>query len=93
MTKIEFISKLSEKLDLTVKQTSVVVNTFFDSIKQSLVKGEKVELRGFGSFRLKVRNARIGRNPKSGATVHIEEKKVPYFKPGKDFRNMIDQAE
>ena len=67
MTKAELVERVSGQINLTKKQTEVVVNTVFQSITDSLSEGRKVELRGFGSFRVRARNARIGRNPKSGA--------------------------
>ena len=67
-----------------------MVNTVFSSITESLSKGKKVELRGFGSFRIRQRNARIGRNPKSGQKVEVPSKKVPFFKAGKELRQLVD---
>jgi integration host factor subunit beta len=67
-----------------------VVNTVFSSITESLAEGKKVELRGFGSFRIRQRNARIGRNPKSGQKVEVPSKKVPFFKAGKELRQLVD---
>jgi integration host factor subunit beta len=67
-----------------------VVNTVFSSITESLSEGKKVELRGFGSFRIRQRNARIGRNPKSGQKVEVPSKKVPFFKAGKELRQLVD---
>lgn len=92
MTKSDFINKLAQDLhSLSIKESSIVVNTFFDSIIEALVNGEKVELRGFGSFKIKRRNERIGRNPKSGERVNVSPKKVPYFKPGKELKTLIDK--
>jgi integration host factor subunit beta len=91
MTKAELVEKVSGKINLTKKQTEVVVNTVFQSITDSLSDGKKVELRGFGSFRIRERNARVGRNPKSGAQVHVPAKRVPFFKAGKDLRELVDK--
>ncbi|MGB4098761.1 MAG: integration host factor subunit beta [bacterium] len=92
MTKSEFITELANSIDyLSHKEATIIVNTFFDSIAQELIAGNKVELRGFGSFKVKERNPRIGRNPKSGEKVKVPSKKVPYFKPGKELRLLIDQ--
>ena len=66
------------------------MNTVFSSITESLAEGKKVELRGFGSFRIRQRNARIGRNPKSGQKVEVPSKKVPFFKAGKELRQLVD---
>lgn len=91
MTKAELVEKVSGKINLTKKQTEVVVNTVFQSITDSLSDGKKVELRGFGSFRIRERNARVGRNPKSGAQVDVPAKRVPFFKAGKDLRELVDK--
>ena len=91
MTKAELVEKVSDKIHLTKKQTELVVNTVFQSITDSLSDGKKVELRGFGSFRIRERNARVGRNPKSGAQVDVPAKRVPFFKAGKDLRELGDK--
>ena len=91
MTKAELVEKVSGRINLTKKQTEVVVNTVFQSITDSLSEGKKVELRGFGSFRIRERNARIGRNPKSGAQVDVPAKRVPFFKAGKELRELVDK--
>jgi integration host factor subunit beta len=90
MTKAELVEKVSERIDLTKKQTEEIVNTIFGSITNSLSDGDKVELRGFGSFRVRSRDARQGRNPKTGETVQIPAKKVPFFKAGKELRGMVN---
>lgn len=90
MTKAELVERLAERVNLTKKQTEVIVNTVFKSITEALSKGNKVELRGFGSFRIRHRNSREGRNPKSGQKVDVPAKKVPFFKAGKELREMID---
>ncbi len=90
MTKADLVEKLAEKINLTKKQTEVIVNTVFQSITDALNQGNKVELRGFGSFRVRHRNSREGRNPKSGQKVTVPAKKVPFFKAGKELREMID---
>jgi len=86
MIKAELISRVAQKLQLPKKEAAVVVNTVFASIADSLSRGEKVELRGFGSFRVKQRPARLGRNPKTGEPVQVPPKKIPYFKPGKNLK-------
>lgn len=90
MTKAELVERVANQIHLTKKQTEVVVNTVFSSITDSLAEGKKVELRGFGSFRIRQRNARIGRNPKSGQKVEVPSKKVPFFKAGKELRQLVD---
>ena len=92
MTKSTLIEKISEKVDgLSKKQTEVVIETIFESIKETLSKGGKVEIRGFGNFRLRSRNARKARNPKTGEAVEVPPKKVPYFKVGKELREMVNR--
>lgn len=91
MTKAELIERVTERMNsLTTKQTEVVVNMIFDSIKGALARGEKVEIRGFGSFRVRNRRQREGRNPKTGASVNVPAKKVPFFKTGKELREIVD---
>lgn len=90
MTKAELVEKVATQIDLTRKQTEIVVNTLFQSITDSLGEGDKVELRGFGSFRVRNRDARVGRNPKSGEKVEVPAKKVPFFKAGKELRELVD---
>jgi len=92
MTKSVLIEKIAEKLEgLSKKQTEVIVETIFDSVKEALSKGGKVEIRGFGNFRLRSRNARKARNPKTGESVEVPPKKVPYFKVGKELREMVNK--
>lgn len=90
MTKAELVEKVSTKMNMTKKQTEALVNTVFSSIIEALSTGGKVELRGFGSFRIRHRNSREGRNPKSGQKVSIPAKNVPFFKAGKELREMVD---
>jgi integration host factor subunit beta len=90
MTKAELVEMVAEEINLTKKQTEIIVNILFNSITEALSRGDKVELRGFGSFRIRNRNPREGRNPKTGDTVHIPAKKVPFFKAGKELRAMVD---
>lgn len=90
MTKADLVDRVAAAADLTKKDSEIVVSTFFDSIVESLRRGEKVELRGFGSFRLRHRKARTGRNPKTGEPVEVPAKVVAYFKPGKELRERVD---
>jgi len=93
MTKSTLIEKIAEKVEgLTKKQTEIVVETVFDSIKDALAKGGKVEIRGFGNFKLRSRKARKARNPKTGESVDVPPKKVPYFKVGKELREIINKG-
>ena len=86
---IEIISK--EQDQLPYKDIELSVKTIITSMTKSLMKGERIEIRGFGSFGLRYRKARIGRNPKSGQSVEIEERYVPHFKPGKSLRERVKQ--
>jgi integration host factor subunit beta len=91
MTKSVLIEKVAEKVEgLTRNQTEIVVETVFDSIKKALVQGEKIEIRGFGNFRLKTRNPRKARNPKTGEAVEVPGKKVLYFKVGKALKESLN---
>jgi len=92
VTKSVLIEKIAAKVEgLTKKQTELVVKTIFGSIKEALAKGGKVEIRGFGNFKLRSRKARKARNPKTGESVDVPPKKVPYFKVGKELREMINK--
>jgi integration host factor subunit beta len=92
MTKSTLIEKIAEKVEgLSRKQTEVIIEEIFKSIKDALAKGGKVEIRGFGNFRLRSRNARKARNPKTGESVDVPPKKVPYFKVGKELREMVNR--
>jgi integration host factor subunit beta len=91
MTKSELVDKLAGKVDgITKKEAEIIVNTFFDSIKDALASNDKVEVRGFGSFHVRSRKGREGRNPKTGATVSVPAKLVPFFKAGKELKEMVD---
>ncbi len=90
MTKADLIDEVARNSDLSKKDAEVIVQAVLDSIVESLKDGGKVELRGFGSFRLRERASRQGRNPKTGEKVFVPAKKVPYFKPGKDLKELIN---
>jgi integration host factor subunit beta len=90
MTKAELVDEVSRNSDLNKKDAEVIVQTVLDGIVDSLKAGEKVELRGFGSFRLRSRASRQGRNPKTGEKVFVPAKRVPYFKPGKELKTLIN---
>ena len=91
MTKAQLIEKVSEQLTgYTKRQTEIIINAVFDSIKSSLAKGDKIEIRGFGSFRLRKRKNREGRNPKTGELVVVQSKNVPFFKAGKELKELVD---
>ncbi|REJ78861.1 MAG: HU family DNA-binding protein [Acidobacteria bacterium] len=91
MTKADLVEIVAKEADMTKKDVEQLVEIIFDSIVSTLNKGEKIELRGFGSFRVRERNARKGRNPKTGEPVEIPAKRVAYFKPGKDLKDIINK--
>ena len=91
MTKADLVEKIAAQVDLSKKDSEIVVNTVFRSIVSALAQGDKVELRGFGSFRTRARESRIGRNPKTGDKVEVPEKKVPFFKPGKNLKKLVNE--
>ncbi len=91
MTKADLVEKVAKEADMTKKDAEKLVEIIFDSIVSTLNQGEKIELRGFGSFRVRERNARKGRNPKTGEAVKIPAKRVAYFKPGKDLKDLINK--
>ena len=94
MTKTDLIQKISEKVSfLNKKQTDRVVNCIFENIKQALEKADKVEIRGFGSFTIRKRDPREGRNPLTGEKVNVPAKKVPFFRAGKELKKMVDTSE
>ncbi|MEM1206826.1 MAG: integration host factor subunit beta [Acidobacteriota bacterium] len=90
MTKAELVEEVAGMTQLTKKHAEIIVNTVFGSIVDSLRDGSKIELRGFGSFRVRSRGPRIGRNPKTGAKVEVPAKRIPYFKPGKELKEMLN---
>lgn len=91
MTKADLVEKVAKEADMTKKDAEQLVEIVFESIVSTLNKGEKIELRGFGSFRVRERDARKGRNPKTGTAVNIPAKRVAYFKPGKELKEVINK--
>lgn len=93
MTKSELIELIARKqTQLPQKDVEIAVNQIIESMTQTLASGERIEIRGFGSFSLHHRKARIGRNPKTGESVELSEKRVPHFKPGKTLRELVDES-
>jgi integration host factor subunit beta len=91
MTKEKLVNKLADKVTgISRKEVEIIVDTFFDSIKDALSSNNKVEVRGFGSFKMRFRKEREGRNPKTGTPVFIPAKLVPFFKAGKELKEMVD---
>ena len=92
MTKAELIDEVSHVVDMTRKDSEVIVDSIFDSIVRSLRGGDKIEIRGFGSFRTRQRQPRVGRNPKTGTRVDVPSKRIPYFKPSKELKDLVNVA-
>jgi integration host factor subunit beta len=90
MTKADIVEKASASIDMPKRKGEVVVNTVLRCIVDALAKGERVDLRGFGSFRVSARNGRMGRNPRTGEVIRVPAKKVPLFRAGKEFRHRVN---
>ena len=93
MTKAELAERVVDRVHLTKRQTEAIVGILLACITEALREGDKVELRGFGSFRARSRNARQGRNPKTGDAIQVPCKKVPFFKAGKELRERVGSLE
>lgn len=91
MTKADLVEEVARITELTRKDSEVIVDTLFESVIKALKAGDKLEVRGFGSFRVRQRNARVGRNPKTGEKVEVPAKRVPYFKPSKELKDLINE--
>ena len=92
MNKSELVEALAARNGLTYKKSEEIVNIIFDSMSDALTTGGRIEIRGFGSFQVKIREARDGRNPKTGEPVHISAKRTPFFKVGKELKEMVDRV-
>lgn len=90
MTKSDLIEQLTQRLQLTKKKVESIVNCCFDTMFEALVRGDRIEIRGFGSWYVKEYKSYTGRNPKTGSSVQVPEKKLPFFKVGKELRKRID---
>jgi integration host factor subunit beta len=93
MTKAELIEDVSRVVEMSRKDSEIIVETIFDSIVKSLKAGDKIEIRGFGSFRTRQRKPRIGRNPKTGTRVDVPAKTIPYFKPSKELKDLVNTSQ
>lgn len=89
MTKADLVERVAEKTGLTRTDVAVVVDGLLDTIKSSMEEGNNIELRGFGTFKIKTRKARKARNPRTGDEVPVPDRKVPVFKPSNEFKNLI----
>ncbi len=90
MTKAELIEDVSQALEMTRKDSEVIIEAIFDSVVRALRGGDKIEIRSFGSFRTRQRQPRVGHNPKTGARVEVPAKLIPYFKPSKELKNLLN---
>jgi integration host factor subunit beta len=90
MTKADLVEEVIRTTELPRKESEAIVETIFDSIIQALQTGEKIEIRGFGSFRTRQRRGRVGRNPKTGAKVEVPPKRIPFFKPSKELKDFVN---
>ncbi len=91
MNKSELIEALSIQKNLTYKKSEQIVNLIFDGMSQALIDNDRIEIRGFGSFMVKDYKAYMGRNPKTGEIIQVNEKKLPFFKVGKELRERVDE--
>ena len=92
MTKAELVNQVAQTVNISRSEADTIVTEVLDSIVQSLRDGDSVEFRGFGSFRIRTRPARMGRNPKSGETVEVPSKTIPFFKAAKQLRDAVADA-
>ena len=92
MTKADLVEEVVKITELPRKESEIIVETIFESIIAALQGGDKIEIRGFGSFRTRQRRGRVGRNPKTGAKVEVPPKKIPYFKPSKELKDFVNEA-
>jgi len=93
LTKADLIEEVLRITELPRKESETIVETIFDSIIESIQKGDKIEIRGFGSFRTRQRRGRVGRNPKTGEKVEVPPKKIPFFKPSKELKDFVNNSE
>lgn len=93
MTKADLIEEVARTVNETRGTAETIVETIFNSIVRSLRSGDKIEIRGFGSFRTRQRQPRVGRNPKTGTKVEVPSKKIPYFKPSKELKDVVNHSE
>lgn len=92
VTKSDLIEELSEHLKLSKGKAEFAVNTIFETMEEALLRGERIEIRGFGSFEVREYKAYEGRNPRSGQTVHVKPKRLPFFKVGKELRERVNRS-
>lgn len=93
MTKADLIEEVARVVEFTRKESEIIVEAIFDSVVNALREDDKIEIRGFGSFRTRQRQSRIGRNPKTGARVDVPAKRVPFFKPSKELKDLVNEQD
>ena len=91
MNKSELIKTLAEQSDISMDEATLVVNTFFDCMKEALLQGDRVEIRGVGSFKIKEYGAYAGRNPRTGEKVEVQPKRLPFFRAGKELKEFLNE--
>jgi integration host factor subunit beta len=91
MTRAELTEQVYQAMEMPRKKSNVVICAIFDSIVRALRSGDKVEIRGFGAFHTRQRRARIGRNPKTGARIEVPPKRIPFFRPSKELRELVNR--
>ena len=91
MNKSELIKTLAEQSDISMDEATLVVNTFFDCMKEALLQGDRVEIRGFGSFKIKEYGAYAGRNPRTGEKLEVQPKRLPFFRAGKELKEFLNE--
>jgi integration host factor subunit beta len=92
MTKADLIEDVSHVVEITRRESEVIVESIFDGIVRAVRAGDKIEIRGFGSFHTRQRQSRVGRNPKTGARVDVPAKKIPYFKPSRELKKIVNDG-
>jgi integration host factor subunit beta len=93
MTKAELVEEVARVVEMTRRESEVIVEAIFESVVKSLKTGDKIEIRGFGSFRTRERQPRIGRNPKTGDRVEVPAKRIPFFKPSKELKDLVNDSQ
>jgi integration host factor subunit beta len=93
MNKSDLIADLSKKAEITQRKSEEIVNLVFDCMANALISGDRIEIRGFGSFMIKEYKGYVGRNPKTGAKIKVQGKRLPFFKTGKELRERVDALE
>ena len=93
MNKSELVKMLAENHEIPAEESSVIVNLFFDSVRDALLQGDRVEIRGFGSFKIKDYGGYSGRNPKTGKMVDVEPKRLPFFRAGKELKEFLNEQQ